>query len=454
MIASDASVQFLDLLRSAISDATFRRLVLAKPRANAEFNRVTVREVLIRDQVLLSFVESYPTRDITRNVAVPEGIALIGNLIAGTFLRAHLLGVSENIDLSISKKGRAAMHRSSVRRSVEDATVEPTADPLVGVSPVAPELKDQPSVQHDRTKRRFVQQDRPYLVELGVTDTAGRVVPSMAKKWKQINKFIEIVDGAIKSSALSDRDSVSVVDFGSGKGYLTFALHDFLQTGLAKQATVRGVELRADLVDAGNLAVHRAQVSGLAFVCGDIATAITDVPVDIMVALHACDTATDLAVHRGIMAGAEIIVCSPCCHKELRPQMHRPEALAPVLRYGVHLGQEADMVTDTLRALLLEASGYDAKVFEFVGLEHSSKNKMILAVKRAGGGVDRRNRALGEIAVLKSFYGITSQHLETLLAATAPIGIGVPATVPDWAGDSNPVDTTPVTGSCGSRRSD
>ena len=93
-------------------------------------------------------------------------------------------------------------------------------------------------------------------------------------------------------------------------------------------------------------------------------------------------------------------------------------------------------------------------MFEFVGLEHSSKNTMILAVKRAGGGVDRRNRALGEIAVLKSFYGITSQHLETLLAATAPIGIGVPATVPDWAGDSNPVDTTPVTGSCGSRRSD
>jgi hypothetical protein len=132
-----------------------------------------------------------------------------------------------------------------------------------------------------------------------------------------------------------------------------------------------------------------------------------------MIALHACDTATDYALNMGIRTGAEIIMCSPCCHKQIRPQLKSPALLAPLLQHGIHLGQEAEMVTDGLRALLLEAHGYDTKVFEFISLEHTSKNKMILAQKRKA---PRDNQQiLQQIADIKTFYGIQDHCLETLL---------------------------------------
>jgi hypothetical protein len=134
---------------------------------------------------------------------------------------------------------------------------------------------------------------------------------------------------------------------------------------------------------------------------------------DALIALHACDTATDLAIHLGIRSGAGIIMCSPCCHKEIRRQIRSPEIILPMLKYGVHLGQEADMVTDALRALLLEAHGYKTQILEFVSLEHTSKNKMILAVR--GDGTAPRDEIQNQIETLKAFYGIQHQTLESLL---------------------------------------
>ncbi|HLD65082.1 MAG TPA: methyltransferase, partial [Pseudomonas sp.] len=201
---------------------------------------------------------------------------------------------------------------------------------------------------------------------------------------------------------------------GSGKGYLTFAMHDYLRASLGLDARVTGVELREDMVDLGNAAAARLEQPGLAFQHGDVRS-YTPAALDIMIALHACDVATDYAIHLGIRCGAAIIMCSPCCHKQIRPQMHSPALLRPMLQYGVHLGQEAEMVTDSLRALLLEACGYETKVFEFVSLEHTNKNKMILAVKRT----EPVNPAelLEKIQGIKAFYGIEEHCLETLLEA-------------------------------------
>ena len=135
--------------------------------------------------------------------------------------------------------------------------------------------------------------------------------------------------------------------------------------------------------------------------------------INIMIALHACDTATDYAINMGIRSNADIIMCSPCCHKQIRPQLKSPSILAPLLQHGIHLGQEAEMLTDGLRALLLEAHGYDTQVFEFISLEHTNKNKMILAQKRK---VPRDNHAiLTQIAELKRFYGVKEHCLEELL---------------------------------------
>jgi hypothetical protein len=154
----------------------------------------------------------------------------------------------------------------------------------------------------------------------------------------------------------------------------------------------------------------------LRFDAGDVRH-YTPVGLDVMVALHACDIATDHAIDFGLRAGASIIMCSPCCHQQVRPQMKTPPLLRPMLQHGVHLGQEAEMVTDSLRALLLDAEGYDTQVFEFVSLEHTNKNKMILAVRRAETAAGHADTVRAQIAEIKQFYGIREQCLETLIAA-------------------------------------
>jgi SAM-dependent methyltransferase len=241
----------------------------------------------------------------------------------------------------------------------------------------------------------------------------------MARKWKQINKFVEVLDHALDSARLAPAEgrAVEVLDFGSGKGYLTFATHHRLTAARGWPAHVTGVELREDMVSLCNAAAQRRGLAGLGFECGDVRSHVPE-RLDVMIALHACDTATDFALHTAIRAGARIILSSPCCHKQIRPQMQLPAALRGMLQHGIHLGQQAEMVTDSLRALLLEAHGYDAQVFEFVALEHTSKNKMILAVRRqAGGAAEQQRRAAAQAQVdeIKAFYGVREQCLQTML---------------------------------------
>jgi hypothetical protein len=235
----------------------------------------------------------------------------------------------------------------------------------------------------------------------------------MSRKWKQINKFIEVLSGAIENTELVKREQVHIADFGSGKAYLTFAVHDYLTAQLGVKTQVTGVELRQALVDLCNQTASKLCLSEIKFEQGDVKHFAAK-NINVMIALHACDTATDYAIHMGIRTGAEIIMCSPCCHKQIRPQLKSPALLAPVLQHGIHLGQEAEMITDGLRALLLEANGYDTQVFEFISLEHTSKNKMILAQKRKQ---PRDNSlVLQQIAAIKAFYDIQEHCLEKLLA--------------------------------------
>ncbi len=269
------------------------------------------------------------------------------------------------------------------------------------------------ATQHDRAKHRHVALDRPFLAGLGVADSQQRLIPAMARKYKQIDKFVEVFAGALANSALASAKQVRMIDFGSGKGYLTFAVHDHLVHVLGVDAQVTGVELRPDMVALCNGVATRLRLEGLSFEQGDVMQQ-TPRATDVTIALHACDTATDHAIRLGVEGGAQIILCAPCCHKEVRPQLMSPHPIRAVLRHGVHLGQEADMVTDALRALLLEASGYSTQVFEFVSLEHTSKNKMILAVKRPHAADPAP--WLEQVAQLKQFYGIREQALERLLA--------------------------------------
>ena len=160
--------------------------------------------------------------------------------------------------------------------------------------------------------------------------------------------------------------------------------------------------------------IGKLQLEGMGYEQGDVRD-YKPTDLNVMIALHACDIATDYAIHLGIRSGAEIIMCSPCCHKQIRPQLLSPHPLRPILQHGIHLGQEAEMLTDGLRALLLDAAGYDTQVFEFISLEHTNKNKMILAVKRAQ--PQANDEVVAQIKEIKAFYGIKEQALESLLKA-------------------------------------
>ncbi len=380
---------FLDIVKQALRDNTFIKLVLGKYRGRQTgLEKITIRPVVIADQETLSFVYRHQTQDVTRNFDVAQALPMIQQLLGSDFKSAHLFSITADVQIDFSKKGKTILSRS-----------KPSSEAL-------------PAREHDRIKERLIDCNSPFLKALGVTNESGQVLPSMSSKWKQINVFLERFRGAFAASRIGPDTPVRVVDFGAGKGYLTFAIYEYLSTMLRREAVVTGVELRDDLVRFCNTVAKARGMTGLIFTPGDLGSYAPG-SLQVLIALHACDTATDQAIALGIRAGAEIIMCAPCCHKELRPQMVSPPVLAPMLRHGIHMGQEAEMVTDSLRSLWLEASGYEAQVFEFISLEHTSKNKMILGVKRAK--PEPREPILAQIKALKAFYGIKEQALEKLL---------------------------------------
>jgi hypothetical protein len=382
--------KLIGLLRGTLEQKTFVKLVLGKYRGDEkELERVVIKRVTVKDLECLSFVYSYETKDITKNAEIPAAIEIVRGLLGDAFRRAHLFSLTETIQVAISKRGKGKW-----------GTSKPSCDAL-------------PSEQHDNEKERLIDPTSRFLKALKITDAKDRVRPSMSRKWKQINKFLEVFQGAYASSQLSEKKEVRVVDFGSGKGYLTFAVHDYLKSGLKTLPYVTGVEIRDGLVRLCDSIARKLGAHGLSFCQGDISS-YEPGSIDIMIALHACDTATDEAISMGVDAGAEIIMCAPCCHKEIRKQIKSPDLLRPMLKYGIHLGDEAEMVTDSLRALLLEAKGYKVQIFEFTSLEHTAKNKMLLAVKHSK--PVEHDAIMDQIAKLKDFYSIKTQALEGMLS--------------------------------------
>jgi hypothetical protein len=389
---SDDREKFFAALDESLNGGTFVKLTLAKYRgADAGLKNVYVRPVELKGGRRLSFLHRYRTRDAVKNHAYDEGARLLRGMLGAEFASGHLFTSEEDLRLEVSRKGEARL-----------TTHPPT------LSAPAPS-------GHERRKRRaFDAAGGVYLRELGVTNERGEARPAMGDKLRQINKFVETVAGLYDSSPLKGREEVSVADVGSGKGYLTFALYDYLNNARGVRATVTGVEAREELVGLCNEVARRAGFRRLSFRTGLIHD--FELPkTDVLIALHACDTATDDAIHKGVESGAALIVTAPCCHKEVRPQIVVPEQLRGVLRHGHLLEREAESVTDSLRALLLESAGYRVKVFEFVSTEHTRKNTMIAAVRRED--APNREAALAEFRALKEFYGIRGQRLERLLCA-------------------------------------
>ena len=375
--------RFADQISQCIQQGSFAQLTMGNYQgADADLKKIIVKQAIIKREQKLSFTYRLKTRDIVKNHDIDAGVAEIIQHLENGFKSATLMTISEDVILEEKKDGW------SVRTA-------------------KPSITEMPDMSHDKEKKRAIPENAGYLHHLGVTDETGRVYKNAQDKFRQINKYIELLAPLLKDMRA---DKIRVADMGSGKGYLTFALYDYLTNTLQKTSDVTGVEYRADMVALCNDIVAKVGFSGLNFVEGSIEEFNAD-GFNVMIALHACDTATDDAIAKGIQTGAELIVVAPCCHKQIRREMEkaRPRAEnADLLRHGIFLERQAEMVTDGLRALILERMGYKVKVFEFISGEHTPKNVMITAIK--SGVEDPKIDA--RIAALKAFYNIGTHHLE------------------------------------------
>lgn len=260
------------------------------------------------------------------------------------------------------------------------------------------------------------------MTALGLADSRGEILPTAQDKYRQINKYIEILDGLVKQlpKGIGTERPVRIADMGAGKGYLTFALYDHLANTMKLKAEVTGVEVRPDLVRLCNQTADASVFGGLTFVEGTI-DSHDCTGADAVIALHACDTATDDAIAKAVKAQAALIVVAPCCHKQIRREMRKTEPGSGnpygfLLKYGTYAERLAEMVTDGLRAELLELSGYKANLFEFISDTHTPKNVMITAV-RQGVSEKKAGAVRASIAATKAQFGISSHALEARLSA-------------------------------------
>ncbi len=377
--------QWITDLNNSLKEDEFVKLVLSKPSRTTKLANIYGKLVLIKEQPMLSFTYRYPTKDETRNLEIKEGVNLVREWLTDDFRIGTLLTTTGDVVLRVSKKGKMDLSRTK------------------------PSHVALPSKSHDNQKVKRTGSTDIYLNKLGITDRHGKVIPKMADKYKQINKYLEVMEEQLKSVPSSRK--LKIVDMGAGKGYLTFALYDFLNNKLKVKAEVIGVEQRKELVTQCNDIAEVCGFSDLHFEESTIEDYKID-QLDVLIALHACDTATDDAIAKGIAANASLIVCAPCCHKQIRQQVKGKEQHSPMLKYGIFKEREFEMVTDTIRALMLEKHQYKSNIFEFISNEHTRKNTMLVGVK---GKLSDQESIQEKIDSIKKDYQIDFHYLEKLL---------------------------------------
>ncbi len=378
--------QLFTQLQQLLESNTLRKLVLAKPISKSnEVLQVVGSLKNIQGQMHLQLVYKYTTKEITKNEVFTNGMGIVQRLLAEQFLCLDLYGVDANYFYLRQKSGK------------EKIAKQLNTDAKTGLI----------STEHNNKKVRLIgNAPYTYLQALGVAAANGDVKKEKQHKFKQINRYVEIVSDVLASAALANK-TISIADMGSGKGYLTFALAEYLTTAKIPY-TLQGIEVRKELVTICNQIAAENKLTSLQFVEGNIAeTSIANI--DVLIALHACDTATDDAIKAGILANASIIICAPCCHKQIRAQMAQSKTFAAITKHGILLERQAELVTDALRALWLESKGYKTRIMEFVDVENTPKNAMIVA--------EKTTRTAAQLLAYEQQYNLLKQQFGVTVCA-------------------------------------
>ena len=255
----------------------------------------------------------------------------------------------------------------------------------------AGQLKVQRDLSHNRTKKYIIQEGKPvaFMIDLGVMGQDGKIIRTRYDKFRQINRFLEYIEDILPK--LDKERELTIIDFGCGKSYLTFAMYYYLKELKGYNIRIIGLDLKADVIEHCNELRTRYGYDKLDFYVGDIATYKDVDKVDMVVTLHACDTATDYALAKAVKWGAEVILSVPCCQHEANRTI-KSDILSPVMDYGILKERMAAIVTDAARAKLLTANGYDTQILEFIDMEHTPKNLLIRAVKSSKEDISAREK--------------------------------------------------------------
>lgn len=347
-----------------ILDEQLTQIVLSNTRDAGRASKVKVRPVCIKDRLLFQETAYRGTQVFHENFSAEEMILRIMEYMQSLFKQGEFKSPSCEVTVLVSKKGKMTIKN---RRK--------TSDNMDG----APTNKNA-ILSHNRSKQYILQDGQPvdFLVGLGVQSPDGKVTKARYDKFKQINRYLEFIEDVLEQ--LPKDRTVRIIDFGCGKSYLTFAMYYYLHELQHRDIEVTGLDLKADVIEHCNQLAKKLCYEKLHFEKGDISTYEGADAVDMVVSLHACDTATDYALEKAVKWGAKVIMAVPCCQHEVNRQI-KCDALQPVLKYGLIKERISALITDAVRANLLEKCGYDTQILEFIDMEHTPKNLLIRAVK-------------------------------------------------------------------------
>lgn len=336
--------------------------VASNPRDKEKVSKVKIRPLVIRESQVYQAESFRGTKAFHENIEPGQMAKYIENLMEQDFKQLEIDTEQRRITVLVSKKGTVTIKQKKKAK---------------------PEVTDMSKMQHNKNKKYVLPDNEPvnFLVELGVQNAQGKIINAKYDKFRQINRYLEFVQDILPS--LPKDRTLTIIDFGCGKSYLTFALYHYLKVMNGYDIRVIGLDLKEDVIQKCNELSRKFGYEGLTFQTGDISTFEGVDEVDMVVTLHACDTATDYAIEKAVKWNAKVIFLVPCCQHEINRQIQNKE-LMPILKYGLIKERMSALITDAIRANTLELQGYETQILEFIDMEHTPKNILIRAVKRKG----------------------------------------------------------------------